>query len=85
MKDLNKDANVVLESATAKVNANDYTGRETAIMAVELHVRLASAHAQMAIARQAEIANLLQARKEFANSPDIFMSINARLVDLMGF
>jgi hypothetical protein len=82
--DLNKEANAALEAATTRVNEGRYTGREQATMEVELMVRLASAHAQMAIARQAEIANLLKARKDFEDAPFAHAAITARLFALMG-
>ena len=83
MTDATKEANAALDAATTVVNEGRFTGRETAIMEAELVVRLASAHAQMAMARQAEITNLLQARKDFTNSPKL-AEISDRLDALLG-
>ena len=84
MTDPIKEANAALDAATTIVTEGRYTGRETAIMEAELVVRLASAHAKMALARQAEITNLLQARKDFTDYPLALSDINARLFGLLG-
>lgn len=82
MTDPNKAANEALEAATTRVNDHrSYVGLDST--AVEMAVRLASAHAQMAIARQAEIANLLQARKDFAELPLALSDVNTRLFALL--
>lgn len=84
MEDLTKDAIEVLETATAKVkDAKAYEGNEQMTGVVTLHVRLASAHAQMAVARQAEIANLLQARRDFADTEHVVRELNERLFTLL--
>lgn len=82
MTDPNKEANEALEAATARVN--DRSFRETSTTTVEMMVRLASAHAQLAVARQAEIANLLQARKDFADTSSVVSEVNGRLFALLG-
>lgn len=85
MKDLTKDATDALERATAQVtDTTDYVGYQDRTYAVELQVRLAAAHAQMAIARQAEITNLLQVRRDFAEFSDVSEKVNERLRFLLG-
>lgn len=84
MTDPTKEATAALDAANTIVTEGRYTGRETAIMEAELVVRLASAHAQMATARQAEITNLLQARKDFAEMPLALENVNTRLFGLLG-
>lgn len=84
MKNPTEEANAALDAATTRVNDPHYVARETSTKTVENMVRLASAHAQMAVARQAEITNLLQARKDFAEMPLALEGVNTKLFALLG-
>lgn len=84
MTDPLKEANEALEAASARVNDPSYMASETSTKNAENLVRLASAHAQVAMARQAEVKNLLQARKDFADFPLALSDVNDRLFGLLG-